>query len=407
MTKKIGVLYLDVLNLGDIVIYETAKYIIEDILKKKNIDYELIPLRIGSIKCRDLRKNMPRIIDFCARAISSAWRRLGEQKIITHMYENISIPLLKFTFHRTDAYKYYSKFEKDKIKNCDMLIIAGGGWIKFHRQNFHFFLDDILAEADKRNIPVLINAQGIEGYDEKDSRCLILKKAINRNCVKYISTRDDYNMLRYSYIYNPNITVESVCDPAFWVKETYSLSASNNNSRKIGLNVIRTNIFGEYMYKIGKDFLGKLYYDLIVKLCENNYEVELFSNGIGDDVKFISRLFQMYPELTTKYHVTIATPATAEELVHVIANYYKIMAVRLHASIIGTALGIPNISLVWNRKQKLFGSQIGMVENYLDKEQFQVDSIFNALMKSKPYVMDEKYKLSVYNSLEKQINNYL
>lgn len=50
---KIALIYLDVPNLGDLIIYETAKYIIEDILKRNHVkNYEIIPVDISSYKGR-------------------------------------------------------------------------------------------------------------------------------------------------------------------------------------------------------------------------------------------------------------------------------------------------------------------------------------------------------------------
>ena len=54
MELKIAFMYLDVSNLGDLVIYETSRYIVEDILKKNNVeDYEIVPVDIGSFRSRN------------------------------------------------------------------------------------------------------------------------------------------------------------------------------------------------------------------------------------------------------------------------------------------------------------------------------------------------------------------
>lgn len=42
----------------------------------------------------------------------------------------------------------------------------------------------------------MMNGVGIEGYSETDIRCQRLKKAINQDCFKVITTRDDIDTLK-------------------------------------------------------------------------------------------------------------------------------------------------------------------------------------------------------------------
>ena len=397
-------MYLDVSNLGDLVIYDTSRYIVEDILKKNKIeDYEIIPIDIGSFKSRNLNNEKKGL----RRILRGGLRTIAKSNLFSQYFPNISMDMLIKRWHLSDTYEYFAKNEKHKLNDVDLIIFGGGGLIKFHKQNFHYFLDDITKYAEERNIPVLLNAQGIEGYDEYDPECQLLKKAVNRDCVKYVSTRDDFAMLRNCYVDNPKTVVKSVCDPAFWVSETYHIQKDNLVPKKVGLNVIRTKIFGEYMYGIKRDTLGEIYHDLIVKLFNEGYSVELFSNGVLRDAEFIDWLLENYPDLQDKFKVTVANPDSTKALVKTLAGYDRYMAVRLHAAIIGTVLGIPNVSLVWNRKQILFGKEIGLPQNFITKEKFNVDDIFNLLCDAEPYKMDVSYKMSVYQNLEEQLMKWI
>ncbi len=404
MGIKIAFMYLDISNLGDLVIYETARYIVEDILKKNKMeDYEIVPVDIGSYKCRSMNYQK-RVV---RRIVTEILRRVARNKFFSHFFPNMTKKIMRKLWHMTPPYRNYIRYEKQKLEGADIIIFGGGGLIKFHRQNFHYFIDDITKYADKRNIPVLLNAQGIEGYDEKNLECQILKKALNRNCVKYVSTRDDFAMLRNCYITNPNIVVKSVCDPAFWVPETYQIQKNRNESKKVGINVIRTKIFGEYMYKIGNESLGRIYYELIQKLYDSGYTVELFSNGVEKDSEFMDWLLKRYPDLYEDYRVTVAKPVSTKELVQLLAGYERFMAVRLHSAIIGTVLGVPNISLVWNRKQILFGEETGLMQNFITKEKFNAEEIFKRLCDAQSYKMNTSYKMSVYLNMEKQLKKWV
>lgn len=161
------------------------------------------------------------------------------------------------------------------------------------------------------------------------------------------------------------------------------------------------------MYKVNREELGEIYYDLIRKLSAAGYSVELFSNGVDKDTVFIDWLLEQYPNLQKEYHVTVANPVSTKEFVGLLAGYDRFMAVRLHSAIIGTVLGVPNVSLVWNRKQILFGDETGLQQNFITKEKFTSEEIFHRLCEAKPYKMDEAYKMSVYQNLEEQIKKWV
>jgi len=401
--KKIALVYLNFTNLGDVVIYETARYLCEDILKKNGItDCEVIPVDIGLSSYKEKKKDSTSLF---IRGILVAIKKIGLK--LYKIQPELSEKILLFRWRHSYLHKLFAENEFGKLENADLIIFGGGGLIKFHRQNFHYFLNVITSYAQDHEIPVLINAQGVEGYDANNGECHILKQALNRKCVKYISTRDDLTMLQDCYVENHDIEVKKVCDPAFWTAETYGIDIKESENRLVGLNVIRPNIFGEYLYKIDKSDFMKLYYDIIVKLNELGFVIQLFSNGTVEDSGFIDDLTNTYPEIINRYNVSIAIPKNTRDLVDTIAGYERYIAVRLHASIIGTVLGIPNISLVWNNKQTLFGEQIGMEKNYLMKQDFNADTVIERLLDAEPYIMDETYKYSVYEGLEKNILKWI
>ncbi len=83
------------------------------------------------------------------------------------------------------------------------------------------------------------------------------------------------------------------------------------------------------------------------------------------------------------------------------------MAARLHSAIVGTVLGVPNISLVWNKKQPLFGKQTGTEENFIMPRDFNTDNVYNKLVSARPWPMDTDYKMTVYNGINLQIIRFL
>ncbi|MBQ6339475.1 MAG: hypothetical protein IJI36_10040, partial [Kiritimatiellae bacterium] len=169
----------------------------------------------------------------------------------------------------------------------------------------------------------------------------------------------------------------------------------------------RPEIFAEYGRGVSRSGLTRLYAEVIGSLVSGGWHVELFSNGVAADSDFIGHLFSSCPQLKGNPHVSAAFPATAEAFVRTIAGYERFMAVRLHSSIVGTVLGIPNISLVWNRKQPFFGRQVGMTENYVDRDGFDSANVVDRLLTAKPYEMDAGYKGTVLASLRDGLSRWL
>ena len=73
-------------------------------------------------------------------------------------------------------YNFYSE-DDAMISAADLIVFDGGGIIKFKREKFYFYIAHILEKAQERNIPVYFSGVGVEGYDETDERCQMLKKS--------------------------------------------------------------------------------------------------------------------------------------------------------------------------------------------------------------------------------------
>ena len=402
---KIAFLFMDVTNLGDLVIRDTARYVLDDILRKNNLeDCEVVPVDIGERNYKRVQPSMPRK---AVNKLATLSGKLGRKKSLFKKLPNLARGLLLWSWHHSNQGKYFNERELPKLAGTDLILFGGGGLIKYHKQSFHFILHDVTKYADAHGLPVLISAVGVEGYSDVHPGCVILKRALNRNCVKYVSSRDDYELLVNSFIENPDIVTKSVCDPAFWTVETYDAHRSPSSPKTVGLNVIRHKIWASYLYKVDIEQLDELYHGMITRLLADGYKVDLFSNGVQGDTEYIDHLLELFPDFAEDERISVSTPDSPLELVNLIASYDRYMAVRLHASIIGTVMGVPNISLVWNIKQILFGKQVGLPQNYLTIRDFDAPTAYERLMDAQPYEMDQAYKHTIYDNLEQQVLQWL
>lgn len=253
-------------------------------------------------------------------------------------------------------------FEKN-LKDIDLVVVVGGGIIKYSYQFFGKAVWELLQVANNKNIPVVLNAVGIEGYDGTNKRCLILKDALHLPSLAYITTRDDLSTLIQGYFDgHPSIPVYKVCDPAVWISEIYNIK-KNKHSHIIGIGVAREGIFLDYGLNFTPLQLTSLYCNLIKKLITEGYKIQIFTNGHPADKAMALHV----QELLKSKDIIVETviPSDKQELVKIISNYQAVIATRLHSCIISYSLNIPAIGLVWNDKVKLWGQNINRVDDYI------------------------------------------
>lgn len=283
--------------------------------------------------------------------------------------------------YERSLFEYYKK----NIKERDVIIVVGGGLIKYKYQNFDLALINLLEAAHKRKAIIVFNSVGIEGYDENAPRCQRLKqemlKATQNKTLIYISTRDDIYTLREKYFDNqPIIPCIKVADPAVWCANAFNINRSTNN-KIIGIGIIRGNIFIDNDISYTASQLFDLYIGIIKELKNRNSEVRLFTNGTKADNLFAKRIQKRLKE-KENIECKLILPTSSSELIHGISQFKGIIAGRLHSCIIAYSLNIPAIGLVWNDKLTLFGNNIGAKENFITHDKFSAIHIVNQLYKS-------------------------
>ncbi|MEH7495820.1 polysaccharide pyruvyl transferase family protein, partial [Neobacillus niacini] len=307
------------------------------------------------------------------------------QKIIDKLLR-VFIPNQKRKIEINNARKGALNAVLSNINNETLAIVfAGGGLIKYKQQLCHHYIDVITEYADKHNIPVMISGAGVEGYDELNRECQMLKRALRRSCVKVITTRDDLSLLTEFYCENTNIRTAQVADPACSINsiypEFYKKKPSNylnKNKMCIGIGVGRSNLFADYGINISEQQLLTFYKELVHELENKGYDWKIFTNGLNYDQRFAEKIVS-YLGKSECDNVLIKKPSNIEELLEIINNFDATIVCRLHASIISYSYDIPTLGLVWNNKQKMFGESIGHPERFLDMKNLSAKTVVNIM----------------------------
>jgi polysaccharide pyruvyl transferase WcaK-like protein len=285
------------------------------------------------------------------------------------------------------------------------IVFVGGGIIKYKAQEFYLLIDEIVGFADKLEIPVMFNAVGVEGYNPYSRKCKILKEALNKKCVKVITTRDDIvTLMKYLKI-NNHCRVKQVADPAFWSDIVYKSDISNEKTYTVGLSVARAGLFLDHGINIDEKTLINFWKELALRLDSLHVSWRFLCNGTEADYAFLEKLLEEAEFKDRKDLVAFPCAHDGGELVNQISQFKGMIACRLHAGIVSYSLCIPEIMLVWNDKQRKFSQFIGYPNRCLERKDISasvaVEMITSIVRVGYPnYIKDEKRK-ETYNELKK------
>lgn len=273
----------------------------------------------------------------------------------------------------TDTKQYY----KSQLNKMDLVVVVGGGLIKYKYQRFFIYLIALIEVAEELRIPLVMNAVGIEGYDDTDLRCQMLKQALNRNIVKSITTRDDIDTLKQFYMVQGSCKqIGKTSDPAVYAAELYGVKKTDSDVFAIGL--VRGGIFKDNGCNLTADELAEFYCQLILELESKGIRYKLFTNGLKSD----NELLPLIAEKLNRDKPELFEPEQASDLIQFISGCTVVIAARLHANIIAYSLDVPSVGLVWNDKLALFGQDIGYPQRFVRPSQMTAAKVLELAMQA-------------------------
>ena len=385
--KKVAVIGLYAIkNAGDNILCEATQYLI----KQKNPEVQIVEVDVN-----------PRIKSYKGLELIPFWI----SKVLIRVSGSI------FKYENSSRFRYYYEYFmwwlkinhkfKTQLKDVDAIVFAGGGFLKFRTQGLNYYVEQIMKIARKNNIPVMMNGVGIEGYSETDIRCQRLKKAINQDCFKVITTRDDIDTLKNNYIVNPNIKIAHVGDPALWVPECYNMKRNENPSNVVGINVIRGRVYQAYGNTLSEFELLNFYKKLVQGVEERGWDWVLFSNGMAADQKFGAMLLRALG--CSDRRKILPTANNSVEFLEQIRSFNLVFGARLHACITSYALDVPVVGLIWSEKLRIFADVIGKKDSFFEENELNIDNILDAMERE----MNSNYDKTIRDDLRTRTKNYL
>ena len=263
--------------------------------------------------------------------------------------------------YRKRLYRYYEK----KMKDAAFIVVDGAGLLEYCYNEYQEPLMLISDFAADHGLDVVYNAIGRAGvFEEDDFRSTILKKALQADCVKYVSARDSVETVQLCA--GDRHEVKLLADAAFWMKETYHLRPVGKRT-KIGIGLIRGNSLTGYGYDFDGDAWVKLFADIARELDARGYEYEFFTNGLPGDIKLGRQVLQ---ELNLPAEKMVKRPTKDTALYETINQYAGMITCRMHSAIASFTLGIPTVIISWNDKVEKLMNIIGYPDRAITKEEF-------------------------------------
>ncbi|EGQ8034648.1 polysaccharide pyruvyl transferase family protein [Vibrio parahaemolyticus] len=373
--KLVMVGYTHDTNLGDQVIADSAEYLI----KKNIIDSEF------SVE----RFNLNYSNEF------NSFKRV-KRKVINKILRRLS---------SSSSFDYkvgcYKRDYKNKFNDASAIVFAGGGMIKFKYQDCWAHISALVDTVANKPCPIFFNAVGVEGYDQSNYKCRLLKESLNHSAIKMVTTRDDLSLLNDGYIENGDIKTAQVADSAVFSSEVYGIQKKSRDV--VGLGLVRARIFKDNGIDLDRTQVIDLYASLISELEARGQSYQLFTNGLKSDVDILEDL-----ETYLGKQLNVIEPQTPRELVELISTFKCTIAARLHACIISYSLTVPAVGLVWNNKVKMFGECIGYPERFFSHQDFDANEIIDRLTLSVAEGYEpnhyERYRETVNTSINKMIS---
>lgn len=317
-------------NLGDAVICETVKRLIEQKCDAEIIEFDLSG-RSGFNEYYSLRS-------------LSRNRCSGYKKII------ISTVLRKVLYRKAVDIKRCLRVmlnlnEHLLRNNFDIILFAGGALFQDY---FAELIYSIVRQCKRKSPTVVFHACGLGKISDHSK--IILKRVFNLECVKDISIRDSYE--RFIFLFGNEHKVTNTYDTALCCPRFYN--RSNVIVAEYGIGCINW----ENTYHIQKQ--------IIQGIMNSGATWKLFTNGDISDERVVDKLLIELGISYRKSELVLPRAIDAESLIFNITSFKKIISFRLHSHIIAASFGIPSYGFVWDSKVRDFFVKLGIPEQCRD-----------------------------------------
>lgn len=250
---------------------------------------------------------------------------------------------------------------------CDRVIVGGGQLLQDNRLAFPLAIHTVVTQAEEQLVPVDFFSVGVGARWSKLAAYLLRRSLLAENVGK-VMCRDELSATR----------LRTICpDASGKIGITYDavlglddLPRVSTPGTTIGLclmhpHAIRIASVREVAAKT--DLMIEFWSEIALQLLQCGHEIRLFTNGAPKDQQFAASVMEAIQSSNSPSGtaVLLPRPRSPKELVELIAQFGVVVAHRLHANIVSTLLGIPNVALEWDAKVEDFMAYSAQRERFI------------------------------------------
>lgn len=333
---------------------------------------------------RQLSPNTPiYIIDLSSRQDFGSDKPGPSPLSVRRLAQNVTPTEIRRLWNLLKWYlNYDTKFgfpNQEILKSPGLLVVGGGQLLRDVNLNFPIKVNTAVSLARRAGLKIAFEACGVTEYWSIFGRRLFSEVICNQDVVS-ISTRDENSRQNLIAHLSNRLSSEprTTVDPAVWAAETYDIQADRTDDL-IGLGVASPAVLRKQSknpHHFRDELVSSFWINLTQRLCQQGHRVALFTNGDKEDHAYLKQIKTELAAFKNEASLQICQrPRTPAELVHQIAQFRVFAAHRLHANIIGFALGIPTVGLVWDDKVRQFGRQTKRGEWFVESDRIEADLV--------------------------------
>ncbi len=246
-----------------------------------------------------------------------------------------------------------------QLAGASFVIFGGGQLFQDPDLNFPLKLSAAHEACRSQNLQTAIFSVGVSQCHSPRGRSL-LRTLLNDPNTVHIGVRDEQSLENLADLSNRESYLSP--DPGLLASRLWPAEHIKARARPmIGLGVTHPSVLKHHSASSSPfSHCKRLYQQTIQSLLNSNFDVVCFTNGAGEDERFLGKLLREH-QLNEKWRDRVQfAPRAAHprDLARLISQLDAVIAHRLHTNILAYSYKVPHIGLTWDPKLHAFFDSI-------------------------------------------------